>query len=249
MLVGIEIIPGNSVEAVFTYMNSGKGRDVYYGQAGGRELVMKLVSRTYDANQIEFAMGWRNPCDLFCRVFSNAAVNIDGMQCDALLAERLIPGDVYLQRFLVGAYEQAVNGLSSVFYDFMRLMHRARTKGYILSATRIEKLGWTGVNFVMLCTTHCEREAVFEGAAWDTAVQDFLVSVREMLITGGLEVILRLLMLSSRLDVQQSPLRFCGGVELLRLSQTAAVLRDVSVRIHSGSVHYVLGALAGGWSL
>ena len=96
MVVGIEIRPGNSAEAVFTYLNSGMERDVYHGRAGGRDLVMKLVSRTYESNQIEFDMGGRHPCHLFCWVFSNAAVSIVGVQCDVLLAERLVPGDVYL---------------------------------------------------------------------------------------------------------------------------------------------------------
>jgi len=62
----------------------------------------------------------------------------------------------------------------------------------------------------------------------------------------GLKVIVRLLMLSRRCYVQQSPLRFCGGRELLRLSQSASVLRDVAVTIHPGSFHYIIGALAGG---
>ena len=93
--VGIELMPGNSAEAVFTYLNSGKERDVYHGDAGGRKLVMKLVNRGYTSNRIEFDMGGRNPCDLFCRVFSNAAVTIEGMQCDVLLAERLTRGCVF----------------------------------------------------------------------------------------------------------------------------------------------------------
>jgi len=65
----------------------------------------------------------------------------------------------------------------------------------------------------------------------------------------GLKVIVRLLMLSKRCYVQQSPLRFCGGRELLRLSQSASVLQDVAVTIHPGSFHYIIGALAGGRSM
>ena len=249
MRVSIQMLPGNRATSVFTYLNSGKERDVYQGHAGGRDLVMKLVSRLYDSNQIEFDMGGRNPCNLFCRVFSNAAVKIDGMQCDVLLAEHLVPCDVYLHRSLVSPCEQAVNGLSPVFHEFLRLMHRARTKGYILGATRIEKLGWAGASFVMLCTTHCERDVVFDGASWNKATQDFLESVWDMVKASGLEVIVRLLMLSGRRDVQQSPLRFCGGREILRLSQTTSAMRDVAATIHPCSFHYIVGVLAGERSL
>ena len=210
---------------------------------------MKLVNRSCNSNWIEFDMGGRNPCNLFCRVFSNAAVNIDGMQCDVLLAEHMVSCDVYLSRLLVGPHEQAVRGLTTVFHEFNRIMHRARTMGYILGATRIEKLGWAGSSFVMLSPTHCERSDVSDGASWNNAMQDFLGSLWDMVKSSGLEVLVRLLMLSGRRDVQQSPLRFCGGREILRLSQTASAMRDVAVTIHPGSFHYIVGAWAGGRSL
>jgi len=61
----------------------------------------------------------------------------------------------------------------------------------------------------------------------------------------GLKLAVRLLHLSRRLCVQESPLRFCGGREVVRLSQTALVLRDVAVTIHPGSFQDIIAALAG----
>jgi len=202
-----------------------------------------------DSNWVEFDMAGLDPCNLFFRVYSNAAVRIDGMQCDILLGEYLVPCDVYLHKMLVGSHEQAATGLVTVFHEFNRLMHWARTRGYVLGATRVEKLGWAGPSFVMLCTTHCQRDAVFDGASWNKAMQDFLESVWDLVKASGLEVMVRLLMLSGRRDVQQSPFRFCGGMEILRLSQTVSALREVVVTIHPGSFHHIVGALAGGRSL
>jgi len=61
-----------------------------------------------------------------------------------------------------------------------------------------------------------------------------------------LKLIVRLLLLSKGRYVQESPLRFCGGREVLRLSQTASVMKDVASVSNIFSFHDIIRALSGG---
>ena len=386
MSVSIEHCENRVDEFVFEYLCSGTERDVYTGNVRGKRLVMKLELGCYNANAVEWDLaGGDGSSVLFCRLFSYAAVRIQGIECGVLLAEQLEPADVYLHRCLTRTYYDAKQGILIALHEFLKLMYIAKHTGYVLAGAMIEKLGWTGDRFVMLSMSRCLRGVAFEGAAWNRAVHDFLKSVWGMVNSGGfvvwlqplvfgdtfrarasqstgwldaardtaqlrpfvfghmrsggmqrldrfgyatgytvgstlcwvkddmyglflatvvyhfgppgnstifksledgeysvwksgwsirvsgercrgwraynslhslscvplkafrgLKVIVRLLMLSRRCYVQQSPLRFCGGRELLRLSQSASVLRDVAVKIHPGSFHYIIGALSGG---
>ena len=60
-----------------------------------------------------------------------------------------------------------------------------------------------------------------------------------------LKLIVRLLGLTKRTCVRESPLRFCGGREIMRLSQTSSGLKGVAIGIPACSSPDMLTALFG----
>ena len=59
-----------------------------------------------------------------------------------------------------------------------------------------------------------------------------------------LKVLVRLLNIAKRGCVQQSPARYCGGREVVRLSQTASTLRGLGGNHHHYSFYAVIEVLA-----